>query len=191
MSYSALTRHHYPDQHAPHHAQGCFPGHVGGYYSYPGVGAAELSFVASSVWADADLGGKCYTPGNELYLACQAEPAACGICNVAGARATAKIRQALTELKYGPLPSGGAWGPSDKAAWAKFTSDHGLPAGPGLVNKAGIFKLEEELRNPSRAGFGKLAIALLLLAGGVATVAAVSGKRRKGQRTGRAVVRMK
>lgn len=171
----------------------------GEYITYPGFGGIADTFDAAQVWADAEEGGR----GGQYQAAlskldCNVHAAECGAvqkmisnANFRGLKAADAIRAALNELGYGPLNLGVAWSGADKAAWKAFTSKHGLPSGPGLVNKAGIYKLEEELTGTSTAGMGGLGWALLLLAGAAATVALVSG-RRKGKKTptGRAQIRL-
>lgn len=188
-----------------------------GYGYYHGMGAIRQTFNADQVWADAQKGGAigatqasfsaggCTGSGQHpdgpgpLADACLAIWKLMGSQNAAGLRAANAVREGLNELGYGPLTLSVAWGGADRSAWEAFTSKHNLPAGPGLVNKVGLDKMQDVLRGvgpngpngpngPSKAGLGKVGWLLLLLAGGAATVALVSGKKRKGRRTGAAMV---
>lgn len=174
----------------------------GAYYEYQthevfdGYGALDTadirkSFNATQVWADAQLGGSCYTPGNPMYEACsiQGEQAACGKCNYAGGKASDQIRRGLVELGYAEdLTTGVMWGGADKAAWEAFTADQSLPAGPGLVNKVGIDRMGKLLREgeapgPSaKAGMSKLGWAVVAGALGLGAVALLAAKKRRGAR---------
>jgi hypothetical protein len=135
-------------------------GSLGAYYDIAGFGAAGASFSADAVWADAELGGSCYLPGVQ-NLTAEME----GRCNAAGGRATRTLQGALNKLGYGPLDVDGQYGPITGAAWQKFTADNGVPSGPGLMNYAGLKKMEEKL--VSKAGFSMWAVGLLVVAGGL------------------------
>jgi hypothetical protein len=171
--------------------------------------AAGSSFDCNTVWADAEEGGRTgqYQAARTSLLAtdqCKNDPASCEIAlasinqqisnaNFRGGKAADAIRGALDELGYGPLQRGVMWGGADQAAWKKFTADHNLPSGPGLVNKAGICQLETELKGGGGVGVGKAGAGLWWLLGlivaGAATVALVSGKKRTQPTTGKAIVR--
>jgi hypothetical protein len=192
-------------EYSPHEV---FSGY-GAYYEYSphevfsGYGATDTaairkSFNATEVWAQAQLGGSCYTPGNPMYDLCsvQGQNAACAKCNAAGGKASDQIRRGLVELGYADdLTTGVMWGGADEAAWKAFTADQSLPAGPGLVNKVGIDRMGEllhagEAPGPTgKAGMGKIGWLLVAGAIGVAAVAVMAGKkRRSGAASGRAMV---
>jgi len=191
----------------------------GSYYTFSphevfsGFGSVANDFNANQVWADVQKGGACYTPGNPLYTACQADSAACGPCNFAGGKATNMIRAGLNELGYGPLQVGNvAWGEGNPgAAWKRFLSDHGLPPGPGLgVSLQGLMLMERLLKEGARPGpnepteyekvngqylpvkkaglagisSGTLVLAALVV-GSIGYAAYRAGKKRKGRGTTR------
>jgi len=138
-------------------------GSLGAYYDIAGFGAAGSSFSADAVWADAQLGGSCYLPEVQTLTA-EME----GRCNAAGGRATRTLQGALNKLGYGPLDVDGQYGPITGAAWKRFAADNGVPSGPGLMNYAGLKKMEEKLAsNVSKAGFAMWAVGLLVFAGGL------------------------
>jgi len=127
------------------------------YAGYGAFGSVAQDFNANQVWADVQLGGSCYTPGNANYTACQAEPQACGKCNYAGGKATNMIRAALNELGYGPLTMGNVpWGEGNPgAAWKRFLSDHNMAPGPGLgVSLDGLILMEKLLKEGAKPGPG-------------------------------------
>jgi len=140
-----------------------YPGEV-----YAGYGATDTgtsNFNAAEVWGQAEAGGACYTPGNPAYLECQIEqeyyreqgelppgPSACGPCNYASGKAAKAVQRGLNELGYGPLDVDSKWGPASKSAWEAFTSDQGIPSGPGLMNKVGVYKMEELLQSGAAPG---------------------------------------
>jgi hypothetical protein len=142
-----------------------------------GFGALADEFKASKVWADAQLGGSCYTPSSPNY---QVEEMY-GACNAAGARATDMIRAALNELGYGPLVLGEMWSEANPgAALKKYHADKGLAPGPGLgVSQAGLVAMEEDLKSGKKAGVGLLGVGLVALAvGGGLVVLSKMRKRR-------------
>jgi len=116
------------------------------------------------------------------------------------------IRAGLMQLGYGDLPRGIPWGSADQGAWKQFAAGQGIPAGGGLPTKGGLQIMDELLeqgKHPgpekpiemtkvgdeyvpaknveSRAGVG-VAIALGLLAVGVAGGAYYYSKKKKGRR---------
>lgn len=196
----------------------CCPS-VGSYYSYPSspmgsyytydthqvFGAVSGSFDADQVWADAEEGGKvsvyqqakqgCLSqPGADQSLCAQFDKQVAN-ANFRGNRAANAIRYGLRELGYSPGNDDTMWGGADKAAWSKFAADNNVPEGPGLVSKAGVYKMGELLNSGAtgKAGLGSLGWALLLLAGAAGTVALVSGRRKKGAppRTGKAQIALR
>jgi len=187
---------------------------------FPALGAVEPSgiratFSASQVWADAQLGGSigsaqrgyqqagCLPGGQAAPGASEVQIAVCsgawreiGRINAAGMRAAKAIQAGLNELGYGPVTVGEPWGvpSSSSEAWAKFTADAGVPAGPGLVSRDGIFAMEAALKGgktpgPTKAGLGPMGWLLIALGLGAAGIAAVAGKKRSKAATGRMVVR--
>lgn len=196
----------------------CAQSGFGSYYTYGsgqvygaplgGLGATDAAFNADQVWADVEEGSRAgqYQKEFEACVAvvmsggdsrtsaegkCAAAKSKVGTANFRGGRAADAIRKALNALGYGPLTLGVPWGAADKAAWDKYTTDRGVPAGPGLVSKAGVNALAEDMGTKT-AGLGKLGWAALLLLGAAGTVALVSGRKRTpGARTGRAHMRLR
>lgn len=189
----------------------CCPGTgMGSYYTYDthqvfdGFGAS-VAFDAASVWADVEEGGKVGTY-QAAKQGCMSQPGAdTSLCahfdsqisnaNFRGNRGANKIREGLRALGYEPGNNDSMWGAADKSAWSSFAADNNVPAGPGLVSKAGVLKMGELLASGAtgKAGIGALGWTLLLLAAAAGTVALVSGKRKKGapKPTGRAQIALK
>jgi hypothetical protein len=171
------------------------------------------TFDADQVWADAQMGGTigdaqagyaaqgCLPGGasppgfNEAQRqACTAGWQQLGRINAAGGRAAKAVQAGLNELGYGPIAVDGMWGSESSAAWAKFAADAKVPAGPGLVSRAGIVAMEEALKGgktpgPTKAGLGPMGWLLIALGIGAAGVAAVAGRKRTKAATGRMVTR--
>jgi len=146
-------------------------GSLGAYYDIAGFGAAGSSFSADAVWADAQLGGSCYLPSVK-NLTAEME----GRCNAAGGRATRALQGALNKLGYGPLDVDGQYGPITGAAWKRFAAANGVPSGPGLMNYAGLKKMEEKL--VSKAGFAMWGIGLLVV-GAIGAIAYAATRPKK------------
>lgn len=179
---------------------------MGSYYTYgthqvfDGFGAT-VAFDPQQVWADAEEGGRVGQYNNSLSkLDCSKYTAECNAvkkmiadANFRGNRAANAVRDGLRALGYSPGQNDSMWSGADKAAWEKFCSDEGVPSGPGLLSKAGVYKLAERLGGgASKAGLGSLGWGLLLLAGVAVTASLVSGRKKKGTRpTGRAQVALR
>lgn len=170
-------------------------------FPYAGLGAAgsiRQTFNADKVWADAQLGGTigqkqadyqamgCQQGGGSdvpsRTAMCQAAWNTMGQINAAGGRAALAIQQGLNELGYGPIAEDGYWGSQSGAAWERFCTDQNLPAGPGLVNKAGIYKMGDLLKSGAAPGPAKAGMPtwgwLLLIAAGVGGVALLAKGRK-------------
>lgn len=117
-----------------------------------GFGSVKDDFDANKVWADAQLGGSCYTPGNPNYQ----NTAMQGSCNAAGGRATRMVQAALSELGYGPLNVNGYWTEGNPGSqWKKFLSEAGLSPGPGLgLSLQGLTLMQQKLRAGEKPGSG-------------------------------------
>lgn len=195
----------------PHTAYAGYGNYGYGSYGFGAIDTGDIrqSFNGAQVWSDAQLGGSISVliqagqemgcPSDPSAPGCPENRAAQGRANAAGNRAANQVRKGLIELGYaepGELTLNTMWGGADQAAWKRFTADQGMAAGPGLINRAGVMKMEELLRagkspGPSKAGLGKVGWLLLLAAGAAATVAVVGGKRRRKPATGRAIVPMR
>jgi hypothetical protein len=183
-------------------------------FPYSGYGATagiRQTFDAQQVWADAQKGGTigalqtnynnmgCLPNGEAPTAvkgaACRAAWQTMGNVNAAGGRAARAIQEGLNELGYGPIGVDGVWGGESSAAWGAFTADQGLPAGPGLVNKAGIDKMGALLHGGEAPGPAKAGMPtwgwLLIIAAGVGGVAMLSKKRARPVPTGKAMVPMR
>jgi len=195
----------------------CGSSGFGSYYTYGShevydaplgaLGADGSAFNPDQVWADVQEGGRVgqYQKEYEACVAvvmsggksrsaadadCAAAKGKIGQANFRGARAADAIREALNALGYGPLALGVPWSAADRAAWEKYTTDKGVPSGPGLVSKQGVYSLAESMGTKT-AGLGALGWTVLLLAAGAGAVALVSGRRKGGIRTGKASVRLR
>jgi hypothetical protein len=187
----------------------CCPSSMGAYYTYSthevfdGFGAAS-SFDADQVWADAEEGGrvgqyqaslaKLDCASGQFEAECNAVKKMIADANFRGNRAANAIRGGLRALGYSPGNDNSPWGGADKSAWSEFASDNNVPAGPGLVSKAGVYKMGEMLAGGAtgKAGMGALGWTLLLLAAAAGTVALVSGRKKKGAKpTGRAQIALR
>lgn len=194
LGYAPQGRIYYPPQPIRAYHNGIFGSTAGS--------SIRQTFDCEAVWADAQEGGKIgeylawksgncppkVDPSHPTYAGiqtmCQVNEGKISSANYRGGKAADQIRRALNELGYGPLNLGVAWGGADKAAWEAFTSSHGLPAGPGLVNKAGLCQLEADLRGGSKgvakAGLSKGLLIALAAAAVVGVGAMAMGKKKKG-----------
>jgi hypothetical protein len=187
---------------------------LGSYYEFSphqvfGAFGAETTFNAQQVWADARLGGSCFTPGNPNFE----NESMLGTCNAAGGRATREIQAALNALGYS-TPLDGRFAGATKANWNKFMAQHKLSSAIGEVQEQGLLLIEEQLRKgdtpgpdtplktkkvngkfipvngDSKAGLGALGVVALI---GLAAFGAamVIKKRRGGAKSSRSMVRLK
>lgn len=119
---------------------------LGSYYEFTphqvfGAFGAETTFNAKQVWADAQLGGSCFTPGNPNFE----NEAMLGTCNAAGGRATREIQAALNTLGYS-TPLDGRFQGVTRTNWNKFMAQHGLSSAMGEVQEQGLLLIEDQLR---------------------------------------------
>lgn len=108
---------------------------MGSYYEFSPhqIFSGFGQFSASSVWNDWLRGTQCGKDGNWNSASCKA-----------ALSSVTAIRGGLKQLGYGDLP-GGAWGPTDQAAWKKFAADNQLDPSAGMPTKAGLQKLDSLL----------------------------------------------
>jgi hypothetical protein len=168
--------------------------------------AKAIGFSAAKVWGYVQKSNACYAPTGAHFKTCQKSPqpaTPCGNCNYNSGKAAALIQAGLHELGYDAGTVGAPWSGAVSAAWKQFTSDIGVPSGPGLANQAGLIAMEDQLQQgntpgpkPTKykkvngtliketktglAGMGGLGIGLLLVAAAGLGYVAYRGKKKKG-----------
>lgn len=136
----------------------------------PSLGSVSTPppFNADQVWADALEASKASgyqsiinstCPGEDQQEAamCAQAQAQIAQANFRGNRAANAIRDGLRFLGYDPGMNDTAWSGEDASAWKAFAADQNVPAGPGLVSKAGVERMEQVLHGGGGGGGGTTA----------------------------------
>lgn len=153
-------------------------------------GASIGQIIAAAQLQECKMGAPPDATDAEAVAYCRANWQAQGAANVAGLRALDNIRRGLNELGYGPLPTGGAISAADREAWTRYTADKGVTS--PFVSKPGICAIEQDLKGGVKgktgSSFSTVGWMVALVAGGAATVAVLSGKKKAGVASAKAIV---